>query len=217
MKIQDDAGRNTIATLVPKGALLPQFGTARFRAAQLLRAGSGGLLRLELFQVSDAAVLDPALNLHIGEFRIRGTDLPDGMAVRRGTELVVNWAMTEGQTLEAEVEIPDLAQSFDNANFYDWQAGLHSFEGDDGARLATEMLDRAEEDIDRAAKILPLPLRTPLTALRTRLEAARSAIGSTGEADLRRSAAEEGSAGPAGRRPPRAAVRRRGPPWCAVP
>ncbi len=191
IKVQDDAGRNTIVALVPKGTLLPLSGKAKFRAAQLLRPGSRGELRLELFQVSDLAVLDPVLNLHIGEFRIRGSDLPEGMAVRRGTELIVHWAMNEGQTLEAEVEIPDLAQTFDTANFYDWQTGLQSFEGEDGGRLATEMLDAAEEDIDRAAKILPLQSRTPLAALRARLDAARVATQANGDPDARRSAAEE--------------------------
>ena len=191
VKVQDDAGRNTIATLVPKGALLPLSGTAKFRAVQLLRAGASGQLRLELFQVSDPAVLDPALNLHIGEFRIRGADLPDGMAVRRGTELMVHWAMNEGQTLEAELEIPDLAQTFDTANFYDWQTGLQSFEGEDGGRLATTVLDRAEEDLDQAAKILPLPSRAPLTPLRTRLNAARASLEGSADPDARRAAAEE--------------------------
>ena len=191
VKVQDDAGRNTVAPLVPKGALLPQTGTARFRAAQLLRAGGGGVLRLELFQVSDPAVLDPGLNLGIGEFRIRGTDLPEGLSVRRGTELVVNWAMNEDQTIQAEVEIPDLGQRFDDANFYDWQAGLHSFEGEDGAKLAAVMLDRAEEELDDAASMLPLAARTTIPALRARLNAARRATDATAEPDARRGAGEE--------------------------
>ena len=191
VKVQDDAGRNTIAPLVPKGALLPQTGTARFRAAQLLRAGGGGVLKLELFQVSDPAVLDPALNLGIGEFRIRGADLPEGLSVRRGTELVVHWAMNEGQTIKAEVEIPDLGQSFDEANFYDWQTGLHSFEGEDGAKLASVTLDRAEEELDEAASVLPLAARTTIPALRARLDAARRATEGTAEPDARRGAAEE--------------------------
>ncbi len=191
VKVQDDAGRNTIAPLVPKGALLPQSGTARFRAAQLLRAGGGGVLRLELFQVSDAAVLDPALNLGIGEFRIRGSDLPQGLSVRRGTELVVHWAMSEGQTMRAELEIPDLGQSFDETNFYDWQAGLHSFEGEEGARLAGAMLDGAEEELDEAAGLLPLSARATIPALRARLDAARRALDGTAEPDARRGAAEE--------------------------
>ncbi len=191
VKVQDDAGRNTIAPLVPKGALLPQSGTARFRAAQLLRAGGGGVLRLELFQVSDQAVLDPELNLGIGEFRIRGTDLPEGMSVRRGTELTVHWAINEGQTIQAEVEIADLGQTFDEANFYDWQAGLNSFEGEDGARLACTMLDGAEEELDEAASLLPLAARTTIPALRARLDAARRASDGTAEPDARRGASEE--------------------------
>ena len=192
VKVQDEGGRNTIVPIVAKGALLPATGVARFRAAQLLRAGSAALLRLELFQVSDPDVRDPALNLHIGAFHIRGTDLPEGMSLRRGTELLVHWAMNEGQTLAAEVEVPELGQVFDTNNFYDWQTGRNSFEGEDGARLALDLLDGAEEDLDRAEKLLPLSQRAPLAPLRGRLDAARAAMKGAGEdPDARRSAAEE--------------------------
>ena len=191
VKIQDDRGRNTVAALVNKGELLPLRGATTFRAAQALRAGSAGTLRLELFQVSDPAVLDPALNLSVGEFRIRGTDLPEGLSVRPGTELTVHWAVNEGQTIEAELEIPALGQMFDDSNFYDWQTGLNSFDGEDGARLATATLDGAEEDLEEAAGILPLSARGPLPALRARLDAARRAMEGTAEPDARRGAAEE--------------------------
>ena len=191
VKVQDDAGRNTVAALVNKGDLLPLRGATTFRAAQALRAGSSGVLRLELFQVSDPLVLDPALNLSVGEFRIRGTDLPEGLSVRPGTELTVHWAVDEGQTIEAELEIPALGQMFDDSNFYDWQTGLNSFDGEDGARLAAATLDGAEADLEEAAGILPLSARGPLPALRARLDAARLGSEGMNDADARRGAAEE--------------------------
>lgn len=191
VKVQDDNGRNTIVILVPKGALLPQGGTARFRAASTVRAGTPGQLRLELFEVSDPAVLDPVLNLHVGEFRIRGRDLSDSMAVRRGDELLVHWVMGDSQTLQAEVEVPSLGQTFDDANFYDWQTAKQSFEGEDGARLATGMLDDAEGELDEAEKLLPLHARAGLKPLRQRLDVARGTLRGTTEADARRGAVEE--------------------------
>ncbi len=191
VKVQDDRGRNTIETLVPRGTLLPSGGTTRFRAAHILRAGSANMLRLELFQVSDAAVLDPALNLHIGEFRIRGSDLPESMAIRRGDELLVHWAVGESQLIQAEIEVPSLGQTFDTGNFFDWQAGLHSFDGEEGEVLAHGVLDDTEEDLDDAAKILPLHARTALDPLRSRLDAARAMLRRTREPDARRSATEE--------------------------
>ena len=191
VKVQDDNGRNTLAMLVAKGTLLPQGATARFRAAATLRSGNPALLRLELFEISDPLVLDPALNLRVGEFRIRGTDLPDSMAVRRGDELLVHWVMGESQTLQAEVEVPALGQTFDDANFYDWQTGRQSFDGEEGGRLANAVLDDAEEDLDGAEKVLPLHARTALLPLRRRMDAARAALHGTADADARRSAAEE--------------------------
>ena len=191
VKVQDDNGRNTLALLVQKGMLLPVGGTARFRAAATLRAGSPALLRLELFEVSDPALPDPALNLHVGEFRIRGTDLPDSMAVRRGDELLVHWVMGEGQTLQAEVEVPTLGQTFDDANFYDWQTGRQSFDGEDGGRLADALVDDAEAELDQAEQMLPIHGRAALIPQRHRLDAARATLRATADADARRSAAEE--------------------------
>ena len=191
VKVLDDNGRNTLALLVAKGTLLPQGATARFRAAATLRSGNPGLLRLELFEISDPLVLDPALNLRVGEFRIRGTDLPDSMAVRRGDEVLVHWVMGESQTLQAEVEVPALGQTFDDANFYDWQTGRQSFDGEEGGRLADAVLDDAEEDLDQADKVLPLHARTALLPLRHRMDAARASLHGTADADARRNAAEE--------------------------
>ena len=191
VKVQDDHGRNTLALLVHKGALLPMGGTARFRAATTLRAGASAPLRLELFEVTNPALLDPALNLHVGEFRIRGTDLPDSMAVRRGDELLVHWVMGEGQTLQAEVEIPTLGQTFDDANFYDWQTGRQSFDGEDGARLANSLVDGAEAELDQAEKILPIQGRATLAPLRRRIDTARATLRNVPDPDTRRSAAEE--------------------------
>ena len=199
VKVQQDNGRNTLALLVAKGAVLPQHGTARFRAATTVRAGSPALLRLELFEISDPALLDPALNLHVGEFRIRGADLSDSMAVRRGDEVFVHWVMGESQTLQAEVEVPTLGQTFDDANFYDWQAGRQSFDGEEGGKLADDVLDRAEEDLDQAEKVLPLHARATLVPLRGRMDSARATLrtslgagtGAVTDADTRRAAAEE--------------------------
>jgi len=191
VKVRDQAGRNTIETLVAKGTLLPQSGTARFRAAEPLRATDPGQLMLELFQVNDPLVLAPELNLHVGAFRIRGSDLPSDLAIRRGDEVMVHWTVSEGQTLSAEVEIPSVGQSFDEANFFNWQTASHSFDGEEGAKLADEMLTEAEDDMVEAEESLPGSLRLLLTPLRARLDAQREMLRGSFEPDARRGATEE--------------------------
>ena len=192
VKLRDESDEgNTLAVLVPKGSLLPQSGVARYRAAEPLRAGDPGALRIELFQMDDEGARDPELNLAIGEFRIEGTDLPQGRSLRRGDAIVVHWGMSDSQHFTAEVEIPSLEQRFDARNFYDYQAGLNSFEGEDGSAFLNDSLDRAQAELDRAAEAMPSATSALLQPIRRRLEAQRAMAADTIDPETRRSTAEE--------------------------
>ncbi len=200
VKVLDDAGRNTLEALVPKGTVLPAKGRKAFRAAETLRAGGEGEIRLELFQVNDD-VFDPELSLNIGEFKIGSSDLPDGMSIRRGDEIVVHWEMTEGQTVKAAVEIPSVGQRFENRNFYDYQAGGQSFDGAEGGALVGQVLQFANQDLERAeaavqdlerADVAVLePLAAALRPLKTKLGEQAKTEAETFDPDTRRSIAEE--------------------------
>ena len=87
------------------------------RSAETFRAGGPEIIRIELFQITDERILDPALNLQVGEIQIRADDLPEGATLRKGDKVVVHWAMSEGQEITAEVELPSVGQRFDRHKY----------------------------------------------------------------------------------------------------
>ena len=190
-KLIGDDDRNVLEVLVQKGTLLPASGVAHYRLSEPMRAGAAGAMRVELFQVGDERVLDPALNLAIGEFRVRADDLPEGAALRRGDEVVVHWAMSEGQEIVAEVELPSVGQWFDRRNFYDWQLGRQSFTGEDGDKLATALLEEADRDLTRAEEAVPAVAAAPLAQYRKQLDQQIAAARGAPDPDARKKVSEE--------------------------
>ena len=88
-KILGDNGQNVLDAIVNKGKLLPASGFVRYRLANAMRAGEPGAVIIELFQIDDERVTEPALNLPVGEFQVRASDLPEGATLRKGDEVVV--------------------------------------------------------------------------------------------------------------------------------
>ncbi len=191
VKVLDDAGKNTLEKLVPKGTELPARGKRSFRAAEPLRGGDSKALRLELFQMNDEAIKDPELNLAVGEFRISAGDLPEGLSIRRGDEITIHWEMGESQTVTADVEIPSVGQRFDRRNFYDYQAGTQSFAGAEGGALVKQFLDSAEQDLKRAEVAIPASVGAPLGLLHNELKEQQSTAANTADPDTRRLVVEE--------------------------
>lgn len=184
-KVLGDNGQNTLDVMVPKGRVLPASGVVRYRMSEPLRAGGAGVLRLELFQIADELVLDPALNLAVGAFQVRADDLPDGAALRRGDEVVVHWFMSEGQQIAAEVELPRLEQRFDRRNYYNWQLARNNFSGESGAKLTAAQLELAEIDLANAEEVVPPAHAASLPRLGERLDAYAAAARGSLDPDLR--------------------------------
>jgi molecular chaperone DnaK len=190
-KILGDDGKNTLDVIIQKGTLLPATGVGRYRTTQLMRAGGAGVMRIYLFQIDDGQVLDPDLNLCIGEFQVRADDLPEDAVLRKGDEVIVHWAMSEGQEITTEVELPTVSQRFDRRNYYNWQLARINFAGEDGAKVATTHLERAERSLSDAEDVLPPPYATALPRLRERLDTCTAAVRGSVDPDARRQAVEE--------------------------
>jgi molecular chaperone DnaK len=190
VKIVDDAGKNLLEELIPKGTELPAQGTKVFRAATTLRAGSEGVLRLELFQMNSDQVRSPDLNLSIGDFRIAASDLPEGMSVRQGDAIIVHWQMSDSQTVSADVEVPSVGQRFDQRNFYDYQVTAEAFDGSEGGRLVQLVVALAYAELERAEDSVPSSSADALRALRHDLDRKAGAAEGTTEAEVRREVAE---------------------------
>ena len=190
-KILDDREGNVLDVLVHKGTILPASGVISYRLAVPLRAGSGESIKIELYQVSNLLVTEPHLNLLVGEFQVRASDLPLSMNLRKGDEARVHWAVSEGQEITAEVEFPSVQQRFDRTNFYNWQVARQNFSGDEGAKLASIHLSFAQKEIDDAEEAVPPSHADPLHQIRKRVEAHGDALRGTLEPDLRRQVVEE--------------------------
>ena len=190
-KVLDDRGSNILDVLVQKGTTLPATGVVRYRLATPLRAGSGETIKIELYEVSNPLVTEPHLNLLVGEFRVRADNLPPSMALRKGDEIWVHWAMDEGQVITAEVEFPSVQQSFDRSNFYNWQVARQDFSGDEGAKLASTHLGLAQKEMEDAEEAVPSAQARPLRSIRERLEGYVDVLRGTLEPDTRRQVVEE--------------------------
>lgn len=185
-----DGGRDTLEALVTKGTLLPAAGEKRFRAARALKAGEMGWIALQVYQVEDMAIGDPALHLFCGEFRIHGNELSEGMGIRIGDDVVVGWTVTESGIIEAEVTLPSVGQSFATGKAFSTASAEVMFGGAEGEQLARAELDLAEEQLAEAERTLPPASRPRLAGVRARLAEQRAALAHENDADCNRNVTE---------------------------
>ena len=190
-KILGDNGQNTLDVIVNKGKLLPATGVVTYRLANTMRAGDPTTMRVELFQIDDERVLDPALNLPVGEFQVRASDLPPDVTLRRGDMVIVHWAMSEGQEITTEVEIPAVEQRFDRRNFYNWRIARDNLAGEAGGRLVAMHLDLAERELSNAEEVMPPAHASSLPGFRRDLTDHATVARGTLDPDARRKAVEE--------------------------
>ena len=190
-KILDDKGNNVLDVMVQKGTTLPERGVVRYRLAVPLRAGSGETIKIELYQVSNPLVVEPHLNLIVGEFQVRADNLPPSMALRKGDEVLIHWTMSEGQEITTEVEFPSVQQRFDSSNFYNWQVARQNFSGDAGAKMASTHLGLAQKEMADAEETVPPTHARPLRSIRERLDGYVDVLRGTLEPDTRRTVVED--------------------------
>jgi molecular chaperone DnaK len=191
-KVRDSDGslRNSLEKLIGKGELLPRSGEAKFRAARALRNGDDAYISLELFQVADEALADPALHLHIGDFRIKGTDLPEGAAIRKNDEIAAHWNMNESGLIQCDLHIPAVSQIF-KTKYFAPQAGHQAFHGEDGLQLVTSMLDDAEHELAEAETAIGGGSQGDIAHARDRLDAQRQQLKNGADPEQRRGISEE--------------------------
>src|SRR5450755_1864868 len=109
--------RNTLATLVKKGALLPKSGAEHFRASRDLRSGDGSYLEFEVYEQIEE-VEDPSLNLPVGCFRLSSDNLEKGDIIRRGDAVIIHWSIDENGLLNSNLEFPEISQTYNTGKMY---------------------------------------------------------------------------------------------------
>jgi molecular chaperone DnaK len=128
--------RNALEPLVEKGTPLPAKGSTRLRAGRDLKGGDEGHIPCEIYQQAQG-VPEPDLNLPVGEFAIKGTDIEAGQSIRKGEDVIFHWKMDDNGILNVSVEIPSIGQIFEKGNFFASVAGHRNFEGESGQELAS--------------------------------------------------------------------------------
>jgi molecular chaperone DnaK len=190
---QDTGGarKETLATLVRKGTILPANGRGQFKAIRTLVGRSEGHIDIKIFQAPED-VSDPDLALMVGAFRLDAErDLEVGETVRSGDPINIIWQMDDNGLLQASVELPQQQRLLETARFYAPQAGHRDFTGENGAQLAEGMLVEAERSVDEVEEVLGETSWLVQQKLKQRLADRRRAVAESNEPDARRQATEE--------------------------
>ncbi|MBJ3786354.1 Hsp70 family protein [Devosia sediminis] len=180
--------QNVLHTIAKKGSPTPARGMESFRASRDLRAGEKSSLVFELFEQADG-VDDPALNLAVGSFELKGDGLAPGQIIRKGDRVNVHWSIDENSLLHCHFEMPDIGLYHSLENMY--VPSAFNFDGEDGAMLAREGIDEARKDLEQLERALGNRIGGQSSALRGKLEAQETAVSLSPEADTRRMVTQE--------------------------
>lgn len=185
--------KNTLHELVAKGQSIPANGTENYRAANDLKGGDAGGFDFEVYQM-EPGVTDPALNLHVGSFRVEGGQLEIGDIVRRGDTVRVHWNLDENGLLNCALELPSIGRRFDTGKMFTDQGAKKSFEGQEGEDLANSILDTTVTELEELQRAIGPKKGGEADELNRRVEEQRANLKTSFEADNRRSIVEEGRA-----------------------
>lgn len=180
--------QNVLHTIAKKGSPTPARGMESFRASRDLRAGEKASLIFELFEQADG-VDDPALNLAVGSFELKGDGLAPGQIIRKGDPVNVHWSIDANSLLHCHFEMPDIGLYHSLENMY--VPSAFNFDGEDGAQLAREGIDDARKDLEQLERALGSRISSQSNALRSKLETQENAVSLSPEADTKRMVTQE--------------------------
>ncbi|MGK5035709.1 Hsp70 family protein [Janthinobacterium sp. LB3P118] len=167
-------GRLVLDHLVREGDQLPKKGKKTFKAAESLRAGAAGSIKLKLWE---GGIEDPVSdNRFIGIFEIRGADFSDGV-IAKGADLICEYEVLDSGNIVLDVSVPSIGGTFNSGrNFYSRQEGQIDYTKaskriDEEASRVAARLDEIESKVDDSR----------LVQARERLDRAAAANGSDGD------------------------------------
>ena len=161
-------GRPILDRIVWAGDPLPVKGQRVFKAAQALKAGSGGSINFKLWE---GEIDDPISdNRPIGTLKITGSDFDDGV-IAAGADIICDYEVQDSGAVLLEVSVPSIGGTFHSGrNFYSRQEGQIDFSKaaeylkDEGARIMSRVdeigsviedpkLDHARERLTSAIEL----------------------------------------------------------------
>lgn len=184
------AEHNVLHTIAKKGAPTPARGMESFRASRDLRAGEKASLAFELFEQADN-VDDPALNLAIGSFELKGEGLAPGQIIRKGDRVNVHWSIDANSLLHCHFEIPEAGLYHSLENMYVPTTSASNFDGEDGAQLARGGIEEARRDLEQLERALGDKVSAQSQNIRKKLDAQETAVSLSPDADTKRMVTQE--------------------------
>jgi len=135
--------------LVNEGDALPKKGKKNFKAGQTLKAGSSDSINIKLWEGNIQSPITD--NRFIGVLKITGTDIHSGV-VPTGADIECEYEISDSGTINLEVAIPCIEQSFNNHNFYSRQEGQLDLSDVDSiaeqGRMVLDRIDSIAEKVD---------------------------------------------------------------------
>jgi molecular chaperone DnaK len=138
-------GQPELEWIVKSGDPLPKKGVIRVTSAKSIRSGGPGALIFKLWQGDIGSPVTD--NLFIGELRITGDDLEQGV-ISQGAEIICEYEISDAGTLAVEISAPDANVTVGTGhNFYSSKEGELNFEDSaDHVRSTVELLtERIEQ------------------------------------------------------------------------
>lgn len=191
IKIQTGDGsraKNGLLPLIRKGETLPKNGVESLRSAR--RLARDGWIDFELFEQAEG-VLEPENNLLIGSFRLRGSDLPDGIgSLAENEQINVHWSVDDSQLIRCSIELPARSLHLDDHNFYAEELARLDFSAQ-GEAFAGNAIAAVDKDLEALSEALDGAAAADLGALRRRLNEQLDRLRDTHDPDGFRSITEE--------------------------
>jgi molecular chaperone DnaK len=118
-------GNSGLVHLVKAGDTLPVKGSANFKAAESLRAGSTASINIKLWE---GDIKEPISdNRPVGVLKISGTDFDQGV-IPAGADIECDYEILDSGAIKLEVSVPSIGSVFDSGkNFYSRQEGQVDF------------------------------------------------------------------------------------------
>ncbi|HEY1314913.1 MAG TPA: Hsp70 family protein [Steroidobacteraceae bacterium] len=138
-------GKPVLDFLVRSGDRLPAKGKREYKAAESLRSGASGCIRIRLWE---GDIADPVQdNLPIGTLKINGSDIEEG-AIAAGEKLIVEYEIFDSGTIDLKVSVPAIGALFRSGrNFYARQEAQIDFTK--AAKLIADMCSLTRSRIDQ--------------------------------------------------------------------
>jgi len=138
--------------LVKKGDALPKKGKTKVKTTMQLKAGDIGSI---VFQLFEGELSKPMDNHYIGVFKIRGTEIDEGV-IPSGGDIEIEYEMNDAGNLQLDFSISSVSHTT-RAIFYSSQEGQRNYTDDDVKKSIIDDVENIKVKADEIADQIDVP------------------------------------------------------------